>query len=688
MSRPAAPVAADPRVARYEACEREVLHAPGSIQPQAALLAVDTASGCIEQLSLNTAEVLGHGPEALRGEPLAKLTGDDLAAHLLAGELEAAYPNLRMPHLLAVTGADGQRRELVLTAHRESAAIILELERHEPQYLDPVLDYHRLLAALSRLAQAGSESELLQQAVVEVQGLTGYERVMYYRFEPDGTGVVTHEALASASVTSYLHHRFPAADIPERARELYRKNPLRFIFDARAAPVAIAPPVSPGSGAPLDLTYADFRSVAPVHIEYLRNMGVRASLSLSVVIDQGLAGLIVCHHGEAKSVSLHSRGACRSLSVMLSSHVARLRASEESQWEIEARQALEGLSEAVVRGRRFATAFRHHTPELLALLEADSVFLQFGAERIAAPKAAAKLAFPERLGEACAQGGVFASEQLGALCDLDAAQRELVTGGIFIGLDNADFLCLGRREHLETLVWGGDPDKPVGEGAGAAGALSPRASFASWRETVRGKSAAFGRREHAIAAAIRNVLMELRALEFRRLAEQQLRMEATTDSLTGLANRKELHRRGEEELARARRHGRELALVYFDLDHFKAINDTLGHDCGDRVLQTVAAICHDRLRKSDTGGRLGGEELALLLPETGLEAAIALAEQLRAQLEASVLDYEGTAVRFTASFGVAACAPGADDSFEDLLKRADAALYQAKDTGRNRVARG
>ncbi|MDZ7735243.1 MAG: sensor domain-containing diguanylate cyclase [Gammaproteobacteria bacterium] len=200
-------------------------------------------------------------------------------------------------------------------------------------------------------------------------------------------------------------------------------------------------------------------------------------------------------------------------------------------------------------------------------------------------------------------------------------------------MGSGDFLCLGRRGYRETIVWGGDPTKPVVNGGTGRERLSPRASFESWRETARGRSRAFGARERSMATALRNLMVEAKALEFRRLAEEKLQQEASTDSLTGLINRKEFSRRGKEEVERARRYGRELSVVYFDLDHFKAVNDNHGHDAGDRVLERVAEICRERLRASDICSRFGGEEFVILLPETSLHDAACMAESLRQQFE-------------------------------------------------------
>lgn len=165
----------------------------------------------------------------------------------------------------------------------------------------------------------------------------------------------------------------------------------------------------------------------------------------------------------------------------------------------------------------------------------------------------------------------------------------------------------------------------------------------------------------------------------------QLEALATTDPLTGALNRRAVSEAAQAELRRARRHGKPVAVLLLDVDHFKRVNDTHGHRVGDRVLQQVSAACRALLREIDSFGRWGGEEFIVLLPETGLEAALVVAERVRETVASVVVPADdGGAVAVTTSIGVASLGVG-DESMEELLARADAALYQAKREGRNRV---
>jgi diguanylate cyclase (GGDEF)-like protein len=166
--------------------------------------------------------------------------------------------------------------------------------------------------------------------------------------------------------------------------------------------------------------------------------------------------------------------------------------------------------------------------------------------------------------------------------------------------------------------------------------------------------------------------------------ELELRMVAQVDFLTGALTRRGFIEQGEREIARSARYGRPTALVMIDIDHFKSVNDTYGHAAGDQVLHQVADLAASILRPSDVFGRLGGEEFAMLLPETGGEEAVVVAERLRQALAGHVMQLaDGRALRVTASFGIAALAD--DKAVADWLARADTMLYAAKAGGRNQT---
>jgi len=181
--------------------------------------------------------------------------------------------------------------------------------------------------------------------------------------------------------------------------------------------------------------------------------------------------------------------------------------------------------------------------------------------------------------------------------------------------------------------------------------------------------------------------LRARLLAASRVVDMQRQLErlATTDSLTGALNRGRFMARAADEVMRARRYGRPLSAVMLDIDHFKKINDTHGHATGDEAIRSVVRVCRTLVRGADVLGRLGGEEFAILLPETPPQGAVLLAERLRRALAVTEVRMPGgVGVTFTVSIGVSALRPG-EESVSALLARADEALYRAKNGGRNRV---
>ena len=182
------------------------------------------------------------------------------------------------------------------------------------------------------------------------------------------------------------------------------------------------------------------------------------------------------------------------------------------------------------------------------------------------------------------------------------------------------------------------------------------------------------------------VMVAINDISARKKMEEELQRLATTDTLTGILNRRQFFILAEQEVERSRRYGRTLALLLYDIDHFKQVNDTFGHQAGDIVLRELAKLVHEQLRRNDIEGRVGGEEFAVLLPETTISEAVVLAERIRRIIENFAINIGETSLHITASFGVTAVKEN-DVALDSIYKRADSALYEAKNAGRNRVGR-
>ena len=306
-------------------CDKEPIHIPGSVQPHGLLLALRPENLAVLQVSDNVERLFGVGPAELLNQSVERLLG--------AAQTGRLRDCLRRPDLaavnpltLAVTVA-GVEKAFHGVIHRSGGVLLLELEPVPLSESDapPVESffsfYHEVRVASSRLLGVTDLLHLCQIAVEEVRRMTGFDRVMVYRFDEDWNGRVLAEE-KRASMDSYLELYFPASDIPKQARELYRRNWLRFVVDAAYQPARLVPPLDPQTRQPLDLSLSVLRSVSPIHLEYLRNMGVMASMSVSILKDGELWGLIACHHATARYVSYEVRTACEFLGQVLSSQLA------------------------------------------------------------------------------------------------------------------------------------------------------------------------------------------------------------------------------------------------------------------------------------------------------------------------------------------------------------------------------
>ncbi len=338
-------------------CDAEPIHIPGAIQPHGALIAVDESERVVH-LSANVGGLFAVSPEMALGRSLTDILGRDAAeavARLLGGP-DLATQNLRLE-------VRGRLFEGVL--HRHGGVAVLELEpSHGPA--SPI--GRALLDIVARLQRPKTVHELSIAAAHELRALTGFDRVMVYRFHSDDHGEVIAEDKAPA-VESFLGHHFPASDIPQQARQLYVLNWIRVIPDARYTPV---PLVSTAGLPPLDLTFASLRAVSPVHLEYMANMGVRASMSVSILRGDRLWGLLACHHHEPRQLAFHVRAACEVVARLVS---LQLEALEEIHARAQ-RAVLRGAEARLVESMRstpegWAEGLLSRPDELLQLVHAS-----------------------------------------------------------------------------------------------------------------------------------------------------------------------------------------------------------------------------------------------------------------------------------------------------------------------------
>ena len=649
-------------------CKNAILQHIGNVQANGVLVAVHSHSNQVEYCSANCAELLGINPAQLLAQ-----TGE-------------TWLSTEWTRLSALASREGYlewcdfagRDSLVAVGHRQGGHRIFEFERGmaRPPHWWNHATRTLFVEQLTAVHTAEHCREFLVRWVFEH---SGYDRVMMYRFLPNWDGEVVQER-CRPGMGGFLGLRFPASDIPPNARQMFTLNWQRIIVDADSEPSPILK--WNGDAQPLDLTYSTLRSAHPAHLQYLKNMGVQASLTVSMVVNGRLWGLIACHHLSPRSLSIQDRVAFEEMARLVSLHLANLIELIEQRSHSEMRQRLSRLQGAMsTAGDEAKLALSQNLGKIRETFGAGGAWLRFEGEDFFAGLVPDKLSLaPLRdLLDLFPREHVSHYEALPEALQSWRALAANASGVLFMPLGSADFIALLRPEVIETVNWAGKPAFSEEDPLFAAPLLTPRNSFAVWSQRVRNTAEQWSRMELEFGERLRVDLLLF-------LSTVRLEQIALHDPLTGLANRLLFERRLQQGVRNAildsvaRKSA--FAVYMIDLDKFKRVNDTLGHGAGDEVLTEVAARLISVVRPGDTVARLGGDEFAIL--QTGLEdraGAVTTAERIVHSVS-QPYRIAGQTVEIGASVGVSICPLDTVEESE-LVECADLALYQAKRTGRN-----
>ncbi|NUR08881.1 MAG: SpoIIE family protein phosphatase [Nocardioidaceae bacterium] len=472
-------------------CDREPIHVPGAIQPHGVLLAVD-ADDVVVTVSGNVADVLGPSVEEATGATLTELLGPQTAALIASGAAEPTGVDLFVTRLPAdherLTGRLAGAQVDVRT-HRSGGRLVVEVEDADAGAVAG-LSLRSARRAIGRLASTSSVTELGAQLAREARDLLEFDRVMVYRFDEEWNGEVIAEERRE-DLNPFLGLHYPATDIPAQARRLYTVNWTRLIADVGYTPVPLHPVLDPGTGAPLDLSFSTLRSVSPVHLEYLGNMGVTASMSVSIVVNEQLWGLVACHHYSGPHrPSQDARAAAELLGQVASQMFFDREQAELRELGIGTRSRLAAITARVSAELGDPVAALLADPDLAALVDAQGVALcEEGALSTVGPVPPDDVLF--RIAAALDSPDDYAtsSDDLATLDPVLARHSSVAAGALRIGSASDRWLLWLRPELVQLVDWGGDPtNKLIAEREGPDVRLSPRKSFEKWREVVRGRS--------------------------------------------------------------------------------------------------------------------------------------------------------------------------------------------------------
>ncbi|MFF2371721.1 diguanylate cyclase [Agromyces sp. NPDC058110] len=639
-----AELALDPdELRRLAECAKEPIRTPGSIQAHGVLLGVDL-SGVIAVASANAGDWLGHRVGEI---------GND--------ELEHAVRTGRAVDPVRITW-NGVVSDAIV--HRADGLTIVEVEP-----LPEGDEYARtaVVGAIIRASRATTEPELRQTVAADIREITGFDRVMIYQFHDDGHGEVVADERA-ADLDPYLGLHFPASDIPTQARALYISKIGRTIASTEKPGIPLLSLAD--DPRTIDLSDAELRSVSPYHLQYMRNMGQASTFSLSIVENGRLTGMITCADRRERRLPVLLRRALEVLAGQVALQLTSMREISRLQHMVDVRARRAELLAPLYASDDIHSALLAGSVSVLDLVPADGVLVRIGGTarmKGEVPPLAAILRVLDRAGDA-----PFASECLRTDRPDMADLLPGVAGLLVVPLaDTGDALVFFRGEVAHEISWLGDPG-----GANRQDGLSPRTSFAAWRRTVRDRSAPWG----TVIEETAELAHELE-IALQRRAEAKLAELAMRDALTGLYNRRYLV----ERLATRGPVGEGgKAMLFVDLDDFKNVNDTHGHDAGDAVILEVARRLVESSREHDDVVRLGGDEFVVLLDGIVGQDVGAIAERLVQAVALPISTNRGW-ISITASCGVVVAEPGSPRG--GLLEAADAAMYRAKHAGRNRVSR-
>jgi chemotaxis family two-component system sensor kinase Cph1 len=485
-------------------CAQEPIHAPGAIQPHGGLLAFDARTLLVTQASDNIEAFVGRSLDSVVGCSVTAWMSTADADHLeRALDARTEVPPARLWF------TSGPRR-LLGHLQREARIAILELEQAGSD--SEAVAHADAASALRRLASSDDLQVLVETAAHEVRTLTNFDRVVIYRFAEDGSGEVVAES-RSSRLAPFLGLRFPESDIPRQARELYLRGWIRAIPDARYVPSALVPALGADTQAPLDLTRTILRSISPMHLAYLANMGVRASLSASLIVDGRLWGLISCGHREATPLPATLRDTCETIARLVSSQIAALEARE-----LRRRQRLNAptigiLDEAMRTSDASALeGVLSASESLLGLVGASGAAVVVHGEVTtlgSAPPAADILEIATSIASHIDARGLWSTATSGQVDPRWAAHAAVASSILAMALPEplAATLLWFRPELVRSVHWGGKP--PLAEPHADALSLGPARSFAAWSETVRGQGAAWDEADQEAVCALRQRAIEI-----------------------------------------------------------------------------------------------------------------------------------------------------------------------------------
>lgn len=517
-------------------CDKEAIHIPGSIQPHGLLFVLEEPDLKILQVSNNTYTLIGIHSHDLLGkilEDILDLQQIQSIRKCLTSDFESINPlKLSIINQDRILNFDG-------IIHRSDDALILELEPSISKEDSGFFKFHHLVkGTITKMQNAIDLHGLYQSIVKEVRKITGFDRVMVYLFDSEGAGTVIAEDKLE-SLSPYLGLHYPSSDIPQQAKQLYTLNLLRLIPDINYQPVELIPAHNPVANKPLDLSLSVLRSVSPIHIKYLRNMGVTASMSISLIREKKLWGLIACHHSSPKYLTYEVRTACEFLGQIMSLELAAKEENEDLEYKIKLKSIQAKFIESIPQEENLVTALSKDKSNLLDLVNAQGVAVCVDGHWTIIGKTPQEADIKDLIEwvETKIHNNVFYTDSLPKIYPVAEKYKDIASGLLALSISNIQKNCIlwFRPEVIQTVNWGGNPNKPVEVEQDGSLRLSPRQSFELWQETVRAKSISWKECEIDVALELRSAIVGIVLRNADELAKINVELERSNSELDAFA---------------------------------------------------------------------------------------------------------------------------------------------------------
>lgn len=486
-------------------CDREPIHILGRVQSFGALVSV-SSDWIINHASKNIVDFIGETAESLIGQPFSDCF-ETSSVHDIRTKLQLMSTQDAVERLFGVKLKAGD--ELFDVAiHLSGRSIVIELERHSKNKL---IDYNTYVRPMvERIGKAETVTAVCDVAARQLRALTGFDRVMVYKFQEDDSGMVISESLKSG-MQPFKGLRYPASDIPKQARLLYKRNMLRIICDVHDLGSEIIPDRNP-EGEPLDLSLSGIRSVSPIHLEYLKNMGVGASMSISIIKRGKLWGLLACHHNKSKVLSYDVRSAAELFGQLFSFVLDQREGDQEREEIARARVLHDQLMMQLAEDSSVSSNFESIISTVQGAIPHDGAVGWIDGQFMSQGHTPTREEFLGlvRFLNTTASGQIYAQSKLYSVYPSAEDFQKRAAGLLVLPVSRSprDYIVLFRREIAQSITWAGNPDKPVELGPHGV-RLTPRKSFEAWKQIVSGECQPWSQMEVSAAESLRITLLEV-----------------------------------------------------------------------------------------------------------------------------------------------------------------------------------